>query len=103
MKKIAILLAAALMMGTGASMADNKAKNEKKSVTTVFTTDIDCEHCSKKILNTIPYEKGVKDVQVDVPTKTVSVTYDPAKNNDESLKRALTDIKVQVFDSKTKK
>ena len=60
MKKIAILLVAALMTGTGACLADNKAKNEKKSVTTVFTTDIDCEHCSKKILNTIPYEKGVK-------------------------------------------
>ena len=100
MKKIIIVLVAAFL-GIGVSYADNKAA--KKTVTTVFTTDIDCPHCSKKVLNTIPYEKGVKDVQVDVPTKTITVTYDPAKNSDESLTKALTAIKVKVFKSEQKK
>ena len=95
MKKIIIMLTAALL-GFGVSYADN-GRSEKKSVTTVFTTDIDCPHCSKKILDTIPYERGVKDVQVDVPTKTVTVTYDPAKSSDEALTKAFTAIKVKVF------
>lgn len=100
MKKLLFVLFAALL-GTGVCFADN-AKSAKKVVTTVFTTDIDCPHCSKKVLNTIPFEKGVKDVKVDVPTKTITVSYDASKNNDESLKKALNDIKVKVFDAKRK-
>ena len=98
MKKLLFVLFTALL-GTGVCLADN-AKGVKKIVTTVFVTDIDCPHCSKKVLNTIPYEKGVKDVKVDVPTKTVTVTYDASKNNDESLKKALNDIKVKVSETK---
>ena len=100
MKKLLFVLFAALL-GIGVCFADN-AKGAKKVVTTVFTTDIDCPHCSKKVLNTIPFEKGVKDVKVDVPTKTITVSYDASKNNDESLKKALNDIKVKVFDAKRK-
>ena len=100
MKKLLFVLFVALL-GTGVCFADN-AKGAKKVVTTVFTTDIDCPHCSKKVLNTIPFEKGVKDVKVDVPTKTITVSYDASKNNDESLKKALNDIKVKVFDAKQK-
>ena len=76
-------------------------KTEKKIATVVFTTDIDCAHCSQKVLNTIPYEKGIKDVQVDVPTKTVTVKFDEAKNSVESLTKAFESIKVKV--TKTKK
>ncbi|MBQ3516041.1 MAG: cation transporter, partial [Lachnospiraceae bacterium] len=47
-----------------------------QNATVVFTTDLDCHHCAQKVLNTIPYEKGIKDVQVDVPTKTVTVKFD---------------------------
>ena len=52
----------------------------KKGVTTVFTTDIDCEHCVKKIMNNVPsLGKGVKDVKVDLPKKEVTVVYDSTK------------------------
>ena len=56
----------------------------------------DCAGCAKKVTNTIPYEKGVKDVQVDVPSKTVTVTYDPAKTNDEALVKAFSKIKIKA-------
>lgn len=52
----------------------------QKTVTTVFTTDIDCEHCVKKIMNNVPsLGKGVKDVKVDLPKKEVTVVYDSTK------------------------
>jgi copper chaperone CopZ len=73
-----------------------KEKVEKKIVTTVFLTDVDCPHCAQKIYNTIPYEKGVKDLKVDVPTKKVTVTYDASKQSPESLTQALANIKVKV-------
>lgn len=98
MKKI-IALFALLAMVVGVSVAAPKA--EKKIATVVFTTDLDCHHCAQKVLNTIPYEKGIKDVQVDVPTKTVTVKFDEAKNSIEGLTKAFESIKVKVV--KTKK
>ena len=95
MRKIMMILAA-LAVVAGVATAAPKQKAEKKIATVVFTTDLDCHHCAQKVLNTIPYEKGIKDVQVDVPTKTVTVKFDEAKNSTESLTKAFESIKVKV-------
>ena len=102
MKKI-IALFGMLAMVAGVATAAPKEKAEKKVTTVVFTTDIDCHHCAQKVLNTIPYEKGIKDVQVDVPTKTVTVKFDEAKNSVESLTKAFESIKVKVVKAEAKK
>ena len=102
MKKIMMILAA-LAMVAGVATAAPKQKVEKKISTVVFTTDLDCHHCAQKVLNTIPYEKGIKDVQVDVPTKTVTVKFDEAKNSTESLTKAFESIKVKVVKVEAKK
>lgn len=95
MKKL-LVICAAVLMGTGIAMADNKPA-EKKSVTTVFCTDIDCEHCKAKVENNIPVlGKGIKDVKVDLPTKKITVTYDPSKNSDEEIIRGFAKIKVKA-------
>ena len=78
-------------------------KSEKKIATVVFTTDLDCHHCAQKVMNSIPYEKGIKDVQVDVPTKTVTVKFDEAKNSVESLTKAFESIKVTVVKAEKQK
>ncbi len=95
MKKI-LMACLALWMGFGMCAAAEKPV-QKKAVTTVFTTDIDCEHCVKKIMGNVPsLGKGVKDVQVDVATKQVTVTYDPAKNSDENIVKGLASLKVKA-------
>ena len=95
MKKLA-MLCLALVMGAGMTMAAKPAA-EKKTVTTVFVTDIDCDHCAQKIMNNIPsLGKGIKDVQVDVAAKEVSVTYDAAKNSDQNIVKGLTSLKVKA-------
>ena len=99
MKKI-ITLFAMLAMVAGVAVAAPKA--EKKIATVVFTTDIDCAHCAQKVYNSIPYEKGIKDVVVDVKTKTVTVKFDEAKNSIESLQKAFNSIKVKVVKTEVK-
>ena len=94
MKKIIVLCLVSLL-GIGIASAQQK-QAEKKTVTTVFATDIDCPHCAKKIDNTIPYEKGVKEVKVDVPTQTVTITYDPVKTDDNALVKALAKLKIKA-------
>ena len=101
MKKIVLMCLVALF-GIGIANAQEPKYAAKKSVTVEFVTDIDCAGCAKKVTNTIPYEKGVKDVQVDVATKTVTVTYDPAKTNNETLVKAFSKIKIKA-EAKTEK
>ena len=100
MKKIMMILA---MLAMVAGIATAAPKAEKKIATVVFTTDLDCHHCAQKVMNTIPYEKGIKDVQVDVPTKTVTVKFDESKNSVESLTKAFESIKVKVVKAEEKK
>lgn len=95
MKKLIIMCLMAFI-GFGVAEASAQKKNDAALKTTVFVTDIDCEHCAKKITNSIPYEKGVKDVKVDVPTKQVTVTYDATKNSEENLIKSFTKIKVKA-------
>jgi copper chaperone CopZ len=101
MKKIILLCLVAIMgVGVCSSFAQKKAAETK---TTVFLTDIDCENCAKKITNSIPFQKGVKDVKVDVPTKQVTVTYDVTKTNDAALLKAFQKVKVKAEVAPAKK
>lgn len=93
MKKI-ILMCLVALVAVGSVNAQSPKKAAKAFTTTEFITDIDCAGCAKKITNTIPYEKGVKDVQVDVDTKIVTVTYDDTKTNVETLIKAFDKIKI---------
>ena len=102
MKKI-IMFCLLAVLGFGISNASAQKKNAASLKTTVFVTDIDCDHCVKKINNSIPFEKGVKEVKVDVPTKTVTVTYDAAKTSDATLLKAFKKIKVAAEVAPAKK
>ena len=46
-----------------------------------------CEKCEAKIKKNIPFEKGVKRLKCDIPTQTVTITYDADKTNIEKLQK----------------
>ncbi|MEZ3442806.1 heavy-metal-associated domain-containing protein [uncultured Alistipes sp.] len=94
MKKFLICcLMAATLFGMEA-FADNKNKTTR---TVVFTSDIDCDHCAKKILDNVPVlGKGVEDVQVDVPTKRITVVYNPSKTDEATLVKGFAKLKVKA-------
>ena len=95
MKKILMLcLLAVMSFGVADAMAQKKETAALK--TTVFMTTVDCEGCAKKINNSLPYAKGVKDVKVDVKTKKVTVTYDATKTSDAALIKALDKVKIKA-------
>lgn len=66
------------------------AKSEKQTVT--FYVHMTCQGCVSKIEKNIPFEKGVKDLQCDLKTGTVKVTFDPAKTNVPTLQKAFAKI-----------
>ena len=64
-----------------------KKKGEIKEVT--FNVHLHCENCVKKVQENIAFEKGVKDLHVCLDDQTVSLKYDAAKTNEETLKAAI--------------
>lgn len=95
MKRI-LMLCLALVMGVGLTVAAPKGA-PKKMVTTIFAADVDCEHCVNKILNNVPsLGKGIKDVQVSLEKKEVTVVYDASKNSDEKIIQGLASLKVKA-------
>jgi len=66
------------------------AKNQKVQLNrAVYLTSLDCENCAKKIRENVSFEKGVKDLKVDVPTKTVEIQFDVQKTDTLQLKKAI--------------
>jgi copper chaperone CopZ len=70
-----------------AQKADKKVKE-----TVVFHVPMDCMSCKNKIEKSIAYEKGVTDMEVNLPAQTVTVTFRPDKNSVEGLVAAFKKI-----------
>lgn len=93
MKKVIILIMAALMAMPVISMADSKPSRKKGEIREVtFVVDFDCENCAKKIRENVSFEKGVKGLNVSVEDKTVALKYDAAKTSESVLKAAIEEL-----------
>ena len=66
------------------------AKADKQTV--VLSVDLHCQACCDKIMKNIAFEKGVKDLVCDLPSKTVTVTYDADKTDVPTLLKAFEKI-----------
>ena len=110
-KKIGILV---LLSITTVAFAQNAQKAQKvqktqkvQNKTVCFDVNVHCDNCKAKIEKNIAYEKGVKDLDVSVEKKTVKVTYDPSKTDEETLIASLQKIgyvaKVQPENNKAEK
>ena len=75
--------------------AQEPRRGERATETIVFDTSIDCAGCARKVNNTIPYERGVKNVEVDLEAKTVTVT---GNADVAALKQAIRDADYEVVE-----
>ena len=94
MKKIIVLIVALMpFIGIYAAKAERQ--------TVVLSCDLHCQGCCDKIMKNIAFEKGVKDIICDLKSKTVTVTFDAAKTDLETLLKAFERIKkpATVLDS----
>ena len=83
MKKIVVILAA-----LGILLAAEASKPVAKR-TVLYKTSIECNSCKTKVLDNIAFEKGVKDVSVNLPEKTVKIVFDEAKTDTLTLAKAI--------------
>lgn len=89
MKILKIFTMALLLVAGTAFALSAQSKKGAKAETAVYEVSLHCVNCQAKVEKNIPFEKGVKDVAIDLETKTVTVKFDPSKNTRDGLKKAI--------------
>lgn len=57
-----------------------------------FCPDINCPRCAEKIGDIVGFEKGVKDLSIDIDRKQVTIKFNSAKTDTLALGKALAKI-----------
>ncbi|WP_430815719.1 heavy-metal-associated domain-containing protein [Carboxylicivirga sp. RSCT41] len=94
MKKLIVLMVMALFVG------NTYAEKKKKVSEVTYKVEMDCQSCVNKITKNIPFEKGVKDLNVDFEGQTVTVKYREDKTNKENLVKAFQKLDFEVEEQK---
>ena len=87
-----ITLTLLLVAGTAAFAQDKKQKKNANIQEVTFVTTIDCKNCVKKVEANLPYEKGIKDMKVNLDDRTVWIKYDATKTDKEKLAAAIVKL-----------
>ena len=90
MKAIAALFATMLLVSNYSF--ETMAQKSKDLKTVIIEASMECNSCKAKIEKNIAFEKGVKDLNVNLDTKRVTITYQNGKNSDEQLAKAIADL-----------
>ena len=85
LKIASIVIAMFLVAGANAQ----KASSTK---TVSIQTNGTCQSCKEKIEQGLAFEKGVKDVEYDLATSIVKVTYHAGKTDVEKLRKAINKL-----------
>jgi periplasmic mercuric ion binding protein len=84
---ISLALLSLLLLASGTTYSQNKKVNTDAEV--LFSVPVDCPSCQKKLEAKLPYEKGVKDMKIDLKNQTIWFLYSSDKTNKENLAKAL--------------
>lgn len=77
-------------------IAVNANAEKKGEKTVVFQANLHCVSCKNKVEKNIPFEKGVKDLKVDMDKQTITVTFREDKNSVENLQKAIEKLHIEV-------
>ena len=86
LKSLIISLGLVFLFGNGCSSQD------KKTVELKIKTSAVCSQCKDRIEKGMAYEKGIKDINLDVDTKIATVKYNPAKTTPSDIRKAISKL-----------
>ncbi|MDP4210499.1 MAG: heavy-metal-associated domain-containing protein [Bacteroidota bacterium] len=92
MKSRIITLITFLFFAVALHAQDKTAETKKSQEEVTFVVGMHCEACKKRIESAIPFEKGVKDLNVNLDKKEVTIIYKTAKTNVDKLKKAIEEL-----------
>lgn len=90
MKNLLKILAVAVFALSACVMnAQNRKEKKAREAEVTFAVSIDCEGCKAKLEANLPFVKGVKDLKVDLDTRTVWFRYQPSRTDVATLEKEI--------------
>lgn len=90
--KILGLVIVMLFAYSSTCFSQDKKEKKKKEEIVIFSVNMTCGNCQARIERHVSWEKGVKDLKVDLEHKTVTIKYDPKKTSVEELDKAVESL-----------
>ncbi|MDR1335692.1 MAG: heavy-metal-associated domain-containing protein [Tannerella sp.] len=87
-----LLLAIFAATPTDGFAQDKKAEKKKKTAEVTFVVNMFCDNCKAKIERHLSWEKGVKDLSVNLNRKQVYIRYDPSKTSEAALQKVIESL-----------
>jgi periplasmic mercuric ion binding protein len=82
---ILMLIVVSVLLMSSFSMAEKNAEVKIK-------TSAVCGMCKDRIEQGLAFEKGIKDVSLDVETKIATIKYNPAKTNPDEIRTLISKL-----------
>lgn len=86
---LSMIVAIFVLATSGIAQEKKEVKKKKKIETVTCWASIDCEACKAKVEKNIAYEKGVKDLKVDLENKLITVSYRSDKTSAAKIEKAI--------------
>ena len=80
-----------VIQAIGAPKAKNESPNASTQTASFGISGMTCPSCAKGLEASFRNMPGVKEAKVDYESKQATVTFDPAKQSDEALKKLLAE------------
>jgi len=92
MKTKIILKSVIISIGLVFLFSSGAWSQNTKNVEVKIKTSAVCGQCKDRIEKGMAYEKGIKDIVLDVDTKIATVTYNPAKTTPADIRKAISKL-----------
>jgi copper chaperone CopZ len=92
MKTIKLILPFCIVFFASLAFSQKAISQDKKTETIKIKTSAVCGMCKDRIENGMAFEKGVKDVSLDVETKEATIRYNVKSTNPDELRKKISKL-----------
>ena len=92
MKTLRIILIAVLAIGYSQTFGQSEPIKVAQGYKIDIKTSAVCSMCKEAIEYDLAFEKGVKSATLDVPSKVVTVVYNPKKTDADKIRKRITKV-----------
>ncbi|MEO1096253.1 MAG: heavy metal-associated domain-containing protein [Bacteroidota bacterium] len=92
MKTLRIILIAVLAIGYSQTFGQSEPIKVVQGYKIDIKTSAVCSMCKEAIEYDLAFEKGVKSATLDVPSKVVTVVYNPKKTDADKIRKRITKV-----------
>ena len=75
---------------------ESKSSKQAKTEIVVCSVNMDCQGCVNKVKNKLTYEKGVKDLYLNLDDGIVAIKFQPSKTDKEKLMETIRKMEYEV-------